>query len=165
MATQLAAVGHLVRGGFPPDTAILLIGAVTIGAVASCLTLTPRRWISILGVMAVGQLAFHLLFTVDGHGGTSMSMAVAHPFVPAAADVMVSFHLIADASAALLLATVDTAIFSLFCALRRAAALLRPQVCADRPLRTAEFADLHLPRPGGALLAISPRRGPPVALS
>jgi hypothetical protein len=163
VATQLAALGHLIGGGGRPDPAILLIGAATIGAIGTGLARQQRRWGPIFAVMAASQLAFHLLFTVETHTGTMSSMTIGHSSMGSDAGRMLTFHLIAAALAAVLLATGDAAVFGLFGALRRAVRVLPAHVPADRPLATASFADLDRPRPRGALLSISPRRGPPHA--
>lgn len=160
VATELAALGHIIGGGGRPDLAILLIGAATIGVIGTGRTVAQRRWSSIFSVMVVSQLAFHLLFMVDPHAAVG-SMA-AHPFIPDAGQ-MVGFHLIAAAAAAVLLATGDTAIFALFAALRRAAQILFAHAAAEHPLRVPSLAGAPFRRPGGALIWISPRRGPPLA--
>ena len=155
IATQIAAFGHMVGGGEAPDPAVLVIGAGTIGAMVTGLTRRQRSFSSIFGVMAAAQLAFHLLFTVDVH-----SMA-GHSFLPADPRRMLVFHLVAAAASAVILATGDAALFGLFRALRRAVTLTPPALLAAAPLWTARSADVPRRRPAGALLSVSPRRGPP----
>ncbi|WP_157695226.1 hypothetical protein [Nakamurella panacisegetis] len=155
VATQIAAFGHMVGGGGAPDPAILVIGAGSIGALVTGLTQRQRSFSSILGVMVAAQLAFHLLFTLDVH-----SMA-GHSFLPDDPARMLVFHAVAAALSAVVLATGDAALFGLFRALRRAVTLRAPALAAGRPLWTARSADVPARRPAGALLSVSPRRGPP----
>lgn len=164
VATQLAAIGHQLGGGGRPDIAILLIGGATVGAFSIGLSHAQRRWRSILAMMAASQVAFHLLFTVEAHVGSDAPMAGSHSFLPPDALRMLVFHLIAASLAAILLATGDAAVFGLFAALRRAMRILPTHTPADRRLPACAFTPVCRLRPGGALLSISPRRGPPVAL-
>ena len=158
IATQLAALGHLAGGGGSPDAAVLLAGGATIGAIATGLTGRRRGWSSIFGVLLACQIAFHLLFCVDVHamaGG-------AHPLLPTDPFRMVTFHLIAAALSALVLARGDAALFGLFTALRRFVLMgCRPIVVDLPPQWISRSARPSSPRPAGVLLSASPRRGPP----
>ncbi len=157
VATSLAALGHLMGGGAAPDLAVLLVGGVTIGAMTSGLARRRRRWAGIFGVLAAAQLAFHLLFVVDGH-----AMAGGRSLIPADPAGMLTFHLLAAAAAAFVLAYGEWALFSLFSALRRCTRLLTPAAGVELPPGwTVVGRDSFAPRPGGALLSTSPRRGPP----
>jgi hypothetical protein len=160
IATQLAALGHLAGGGGTPDAAVLLVGGATIGAIATGLTSRRRGWSSIFGVLLACQLAFHLLFSVDVHamaGG-------AHPVLPVDDLLMLSFHLLAAAVSALVLARGEAALFGLFAALRRFVLLGSRAIVVDLPPQwVSRGAGPSSPRPAGVLLSASPRRGPPGA--
>lgn len=161
VATALAALGHEVGGGGAPDFAVLLVGAATIGAIGTGLTRRRRGWLGIFGVLAACQLGFHLLFSVDVH-------AMANPgdtmMVPADLGRMLVFHLLAAALSALVLAKGESALFGLFSALRRAVLFGRQPLEINLPPQWTALAGGSLtPHPAGALLATSPRRGPPAA--
>ncbi|MET3808012.1 hypothetical protein ABIB25_005039 [Nakamurella sp. UYEF19] len=155
VATWIAALGHLVGGGTAPDPAILIVGALVIGSVGTGLTFRQRTWPAIFGVLALCQLAFHLLFSIDVHAMSGSPMPTIDPLR------MLAFHAVAAALSATVLARGDSAIFALFHALTRAVLLLRPILTVDRPPRwTASFPAARS-FPAGPLLSTSPRRGPP----
>jgi hypothetical protein len=158
IATELAALGHLAGGGGTPDAAVLLIGGATIGAISTGLTRARRGWSSIFGVLLACQLAFHLLFSVDMHpmaGG-------AHSLLPVDEFRMLSFHLLAAAVSALVLARGEAALFGLFAVLRRFGLLGSRAIVVDLPPQwISRSAGPSAPRPSGVLLSASPRRGPP----
>lgn len=157
VATQLAALGHMVGGGGRPDLAVLLIGSVTIGATVTGLARRRRTWPAIFGLLAGCQVAFHLLFSVDMH-----AMSGAHSFLPADPLRMLAFHLIAAALSAWVLAGGEAALFRLFALLRRSVLVGPAPLPIDLPPEwTASFRGFRPPRPTGALLSTSPRRGPP----
>ena len=157
VAAQLAALGHSIGGGGAPDLAVLLVGAATIGAMATGLTRSRRSWPAIFGVLLVSQLAFHLLFSVDVH-----DMAVGHSMIPADPVRMLAFHLIAAALSAVVLSRGEAALFALFALLRRYILSVIRRLVVDVPASwTASSVPSFSPRPAGALLSTSPRRGPP----
>ena len=159
VAAQLAALGHLVGGGGSPDPAVLLVGAATVGAVATGLTRSRRSWSAIFGVLVACQLGFHLLFSVDVH-----DMAAGRSMVPADPVRMLTFHLIAAAVSALVLAKGEAGLFLLFAALRRYVRSATTPIVVDLPPSwTVSLRHSFAPRPVGALLSTSPRRGPPAA--
>lgn len=156
VATQLAALGHAVGGGGSPDVVVLLIGAVTIGATVTGLARRRRTWRGIFTLLSGCQVGFHLLFSVDMH---AMSGS---PFLPADPVRMLTFHLIAAALSALVLAVGEAALFRLFALLRRSVLIVTVPLPIDLPPDwTASFRGFRSPRPAGALLSTSPRRGPP----
>ena len=158
IATQLAALGHLAGGGGTPDAAVLLVGGATIGAIATGLTSRRRGWSSIFGVLLACELAFHLLFSVDMH---AMARG-AHPLVPVDEFRMLTFHLLAAAVSALVMARGDAALFGLFATLRRFVLLGNRAIVVDLPPHwISRDAGPSSPRPAGVLLSASPRRGPP----
>ena len=157
VATELAALGHLVAGGGAPDLSVLLLGAAGVTATTTGLTRRRRGWPTIFGVLAACQLAFHLLFSIDVSG-----MTAAGPMMATSSIRMLVFHLIAAALSALVLARGEAAVFRLFAALRRSVQLTAaPQPVGLPPRWTAHFGALFGSRPVGALLSTSPRRGPP----
>ena len=159
MAAELAALGHQVGGGGTPDLAVLLVGAATIGAMATGLTNRSRGWPGIFGVLLACQLGFHLLFSVDVH-----DMAAGHSMIPADPARMLAFHVLAAALSALVLARGESALFGLYSALRRSVSVASQAIVVDlAPNWTASVIDSFSPRPVGALLSTSPRRGPPAA--
>ena len=157
IATQLAALGHLAGGGGSPDGAILLVGGATVGAIATGLTRRRQGWSGIFGVLLACQIGFHLLFSVDVH-----VIAGAHPFLPVDPFQLLTFHLIAAAVSALLLARGKSSQFGFFSALRRFVLLGSRSIVVDLPPRwISRSAGPSSPRPAGLLLSTSPRRGPP----
>ncbi len=156
-ATGLAALGHLAGGGGSPDPAVLVIGALTVGAVTTGVTRRRCGWPVAFGLLLACQLAFHLLFSVDVH-----AMPGSTPLADGAR--MLLFHLVAAAVTSFLLARGDAALFGLFGSLRRTVRLVLAALPVDLPPGwTPAFAAATAPRPTGALLARSPRRGPPTS--
>lgn len=156
VATEIAALGHVVGGGTSPDIAVLLAGGAGTAGVTVGLARRRRGPGAILAAMLACQLGFHLLFSVNTHG---MAMGAG-----AAVDLqrMVVFHLVAAAASAVVLATGERALFGLFAALVRSVRIPAPPAGVDLPPAwTARFAPLHASRPDGPLLSTSPRRGPP----
>ncbi|MEY9839627.1 hypothetical protein [Streptacidiphilus sp. EB103A] len=58
----VSAVGHCLAGGGGIPVAALLLGGLAVWAIAAALAGRERRLPSIVGALAVGQLALHLLF-------------------------------------------------------------------------------------------------------
>ena len=153
IATQLPAPRHLAGGGGAPDGALLLVGGATAGAIATGLTRRRRGWSGIFGVLLACQLGFHLLFNVDVHADT---------FLPVDLFQLLTFHLIAAAVSALVLARGKSSQFRFFSALRRFVLLGSRSIVVDLPPRwISRSAGPSSPRPAGLLLSTSPRRGPP----
>ncbi|RQP11116.1 MAG: hypothetical protein EAS51_06770 [Microbacteriaceae bacterium] len=76
VATVLAAVSHLVGGGPAPTVIALLLGGVfstAVGTIAVGRVRAGRRALTLprtIAGAAVGQLAFHLVFSLLGQGAT-----------------------------------------------------------------------------------------------
>lgn len=156
VATEIAALGHIVGGGTSPDIAVLIAGGAGAGAVTIGLARRRRGPGAVLAAMLLCQLGFHLLFSVDTHGMTTGSGA------PDGLQRMVIFHLVAAAASAAVLGTGERALFGLFAALVRSVRIPPPPGVVDLPPAwTARFAPLDASRPEGPLLSTSPRRGPP----
>lgn len=157
VATEIAALGHVVGGGRSPDVAILIAGGAGAAAVTIGLARQRRGPGAILAAMLGCQLGFHLLFGLDAHG-----MASGHGFGAEEPLRMIGFHLVAAAVSTVVLATGERALFGLFAALARTVRILRPPAAVDLPPRwTARFPTSDAPHPEGPLLSTSPRRGPP----
>lgn len=157
VATWVAALGHLVGGGGVPDPAILFLGALVIGFSGMGLAHRQRTWPAIFGVLALSQLAFHLLFSMDVHAMSGSPMPDMDPLR------MLALHAVAAGLSAVVLARGDAAIFALFHALTSAVLLLRPILTVDRPPSWTASFPVSIPCPAGPLLSTSPRRGPPAA--
>lgn len=156
VATEIAALGHIVGGGTSPDVAVLLAGGAGAAGVTVGLARQRRGAGAILAAMLVCQLGFHLLFSIDTHraaagAGTAVDL-----------QRMVVFHLVAAAVSAVVLATGERALFGLFAALVRSVRIPAPPAGVDLPPAwTARVAPLDASRSDGPLLSTSPRRGPP----
>ena len=156
VATEIAALGHLVGGGAAPDIAVLIAGGAGAGAVTVGLARRRRGPGAILAAMLACQLGFHLLFSIDVHGVATGSDP-AGGLLP-----MLLFHVVAAALSTVVLATGERALFGLFAALVRSVRILRPPAAVDLPPSwTARFAPVEAARADGPLLSTSPRRGPP----
>lgn len=157
VATEIAALGHIVGGGTAPDLAVLVAGGAGAGAVTLGLARKRRGPTEILAAMLACQLGFHLLFSIDTH-----DMAGASGFATADALRMGTFHLVAAALSTAVLATGERTLFGLFSALARSVRIPVPPAVVDLPPRwTARFFACATARPEGPLLSTSPRRGPP----
>lgn len=156
VATEVAALGHVVGGGHDPDIAVLIAGGAGAAAVTMGLARRRRGPGAILAAMLSAQLGFHLLFSTDSHGMTSGSN-------PAdGLHRMVMFHLVAAAVSTVILSTGERALFGLFAALARSVRIPVPPAVVDLPPQwTARFVSRDTPRAEGPLLSTSPRRGPP----
>lgn len=111
VATVLAAVSHLVGGGPAPTAIALLLGGVfstAVGTVAVGQVRAGRRALTLprtIAGVAVGQLAFHLVFsllgqgaavTIAGHHGSLVALAAdpVHAVVQGGAGMWTA-HLVA----------------------------------------------------------------------
>lgn len=85
IATLLAALSHSWAGGVVPGPLALVLGAVFASAVGVAAVGSRRRTTLVrtsVGV-AIGQLAFHLVFSLLGAGGGVIMTAGHHPSVAA----------------------------------------------------------------------------------
>jgi hypothetical protein len=156
VAAGIAALGHIVGGGSPPDIPFLVAGAAAAGAVTTGLARKRRSPGTILAAMLACQVGFHLLFSIDTHGMAVVSGPADGPLR------MVAFHLVAAGLSTVVLAAGERAVFGLFAALARSVRIPRPPAGIDLPPGwTARFTPLDASRPEGPLRSSSPRRGPP----
>ena len=153
VASQLAAMGHLLGGGHLPDVTVLITVAVFLGGSLSGLARRRRPgWQIFLGMLA-SQLAFHTAFEVTAHHDGPMNAAR-----------MLVFHLFAAMAASWLMAGGESMLFRLFAALHRVLAPLRriPAI-AFPPNWTAVISG---DAAGGRLrvpeVSVVSRRGPPL---
>ena len=152
VATELAALGHVVGGGALPDPAVLVTVGVFVGGAAASVATRRRSGLQIFGVLAASQLLFHAAFAATAHHGG-----------PVDAGRMLAFHVLSAVIASWLLAGGDATLFGLFTMLRRTLRTLRTTPAIGLPpgwtavlvegqgalrLRTARFARTR-------------RRGPP----
>ena len=156
VATQLAALGHLLGGGQLPDLSILLTVTVFLGGSLAGLAKRRRTTWQIFAGMVASQFVFHAAFQLTTHVHETQSWVPSGP--------MVTFHLAAALLTAMLLANGDSMLFRLFAALHRVLVPARIRIIvAVAPGWTAVISG----DAGGRLLqtAVSavPRRGPPVA--
>jgi len=127
LATQLAALGHVMGGGQLPDPAVLLTIAVFLGGSLSGMAARRRTGAQIFAVLAASQLVFHIAFAVTAthaeHGAGG----------PLDAPRMLAFHLFAALAASALMSGGESTLFRLFAALHRVlvrARLIQPVVLA-----------------------------------
>ena len=153
VATQLAAMGHLLGGGQLPDVPVLLTVAVFLGGALSGLARIRRPGWQIFLALVGSQLAFHTLFEITAHHDGSLD-----------AGRMLVFHLFAALAASWLMANGESMLFRLFAALHRVLVdpFRRAPAVEIAPPWTAMLSDdaaggrLRLPE----VLHVS-RRGPP----
>ena len=155
VASQLAALGHVVGGGQLPDPAMLLTIGFFLGGSISGLCTRRRTGPQIFAVLAASQLIFHLAFQVTVHHSS-----------PVDGGRMLAFHLFAALGAAWLMSSGESMLFRLFAALHRVIVWPtrgRPAV-EIAPSWTAMItggADVVRLRAGA--LSLPSRRGPPLA--
>ena len=159
VATQLAALGHVLGGGAIPDPAMLLRSpsSSAVRCPGSPRAARTRRRSSVL---AASQLLFHVAFALTAHHASVTAM---EPLVAGAAR-MVAFHLFAALAASWLMAGGESTLFRLF------AALHRVLVAAASPAggQAAPAVDRRDHRRGGwtllraGLSSLRSRRGPPL---
>lgn|GEM_PF-1107524 len=116
VATQLAALGHVLAGGTLPDMTVLITVTVFLGGSLSGLATRRRPGWQIFLALVASQLVFHLAFVAT----------VQHTDAPAdgmpgglTTERMVVFHLLAAIAAAWLMAGGESMLFRLFAALHR----------------------------------------------
>lgn len=158
LATQLAALGHVLGGGQLPDPAVLLTIAVFLGGSLSGLATRRRTVGQIFIVLAASQVVFHLAFAVTathaGHGAGS----------PLDGPRMLAFHLVAALAASALMAGGESTLFRLFGALHRVLLRVRPL----RPVVLAPAWTAVITGSSGGVrlrsgeLSLVSRRGPPL---
>jgi hypothetical protein len=165
-AMGLALAGHVAGGGSLPTPTSA--GALLALSVAGSVALSGRRWtLSALLVMLLGvQVVFHVAF--GGH--PSAAGFAAHRHAAHSLGVsMVSAHLLAALTAALLLRRGESWCWRLVALLSRPVQIAR--VFGAHPVpasaaRSVQSPDRPLPALRSLLLAdAQPRRGPPAVLA
>lgn len=113
LATQLAALGHVMGGGLLPDPAVLFTIAIFLGGSLSGLANRRRTGVQIFTALATSQIVFHTAFAVTathaGHGAGG----------PLDASRMLTFHVLAALATAAVMAGGESTLFRLFAALHR----------------------------------------------
>ncbi len=155
VATQLAALGHVLGGGQLPDPAMLLTIGVFLGGSLSGLCTRRRTGPQIFAVLVASQVVFHLAFQVTVHHASSVD-----------AGRMLTFHLFAALAASALMSGGESMLFRLFAALHRVIeSTTRGRRAVElAPTWTAVIttgADVVRLRAGA--LSVPSRRGPPLA--
>jgi hypothetical protein len=157
LTAALAVAAHAVGSGAPPTgaaTAQLAVLAATVGALAGTIRHASDARV-LLGLLAAGQLLGHVMLSAAGHGHAPATAP------PGAA--MLTAHLVAIATGALLIAAGDRFCRAISRAVRAAARIVSPPVVAapvvaagsaDQPLRSALLLDASVSH-----------RGPPVSLT
>jgi hypothetical protein len=112
VATQIAALGHLLGGGDLPDVAVLITVTVFLGGSLSGLANRQRTAPQIFAGLVLSQLAFHAAFQVTAHHAT-------HADGPIGTGRMLIFHLFAALAATWVMAGGENMLFRLFAALHR----------------------------------------------
>jgi hypothetical protein len=163
IATQLAALGHVLGGGAVPDLDILLPVTILLGGSLTGFAGRRRSLPQIFGALAASQLLFHVAFALTTHHGGSVAPAES-PGAVAGTGGMVAFHLLAALAASWVMAHGESTLFRLFAALRRVLVpSRRPLPVRLSPRWTAVITG----GAGGRLLltglgSLSSRRGPPL---
>ena len=156
VATQLAALGHVMGGGRLPDPTVLFTVTVSLGGSLSGLATRRRSGRQILLALLLSQLAFHAAFQVTAHSAHGPGGWVG-------GWRMLAFHLVAGLLAAWVMAGAESMVFRLYAALHRAI-VSRParSAVATTPSWTAVIIGRsrlgRLQAAGSSLVA---RRGPP----
>ncbi|MET0866252.1 MAG: hypothetical protein ABWZ98_18115 [Nakamurella sp.] len=155
VATQLAALGHLLGGGQLPDLSILLTVTVFLGGSLSGLAGSRRTSWQLFAALVASQLVFHAAFQLTTHSHGTGSWVPSGP--------MLVFHLAAAAATAALLAGADSMLFRLFAALHRVLVPVRTALVVELPPRwTAVIVGEAGAEYGCATTSCVSRRGPPV---
>jgi hypothetical protein len=172
VGVALAAAGHGLGGSAVTVTPFLVLVAVLLAA--ACVLVSRTRWaaprllVALLGIQAAVHAT--LWFETGSHPVDSRLMGLSgahgHEHLTAGGSspaVMLAAHLVAAVAAALLLASLEGAVWLLVALARR---ILRPVAAVRIPAlpRTASRA----PRPSvvpALVLGAVGRRGPPVGLA
>ncbi|MGS0683865.1 hypothetical protein ACVBEQ_01710 [Nakamurella sp. GG22] len=163
VATQLAALGHVLGGGAFPDIDVLVPVTVLLGGSLTGFAGRRRSFAQIFGALAASQLLFHLAFTLSTHHGGSEGPPLPLGVV-AGTGGMVAFHLLAALAASWVMTHGESTLFRLF------AALWRVLVPARRPMTVRlgpSWTAVITGGAGGRLLltglgSLRSRRGPPL---
>lgn len=164
VATQLAALGHLLAGGALPNPAVLLTLTVFLGGSLSGFAGRRRSGPQIFGALLASQLVFHLALTLTAHPMEGHPMA-AQAGGSGGAERMIAFHIVAAVVASWVMASGESTMFRLFSALHRVLRLAPTKATIDAsPAWTALIPTGTVGvRPSAADLSTASRRGPPPA--
>ena len=153
LTAALAVAAHGSAGGAPTGSAVVLLAvlAATVGGLAATIAQTADARV-LLGLLASGQLAGHLMLSAAGHG---------HHGPTSQAPAMLVAHALAVAAGAILIAAGDRICRAVSRAVRVAErASGAPVAC--RPVIVTAGADQPL-RSALLLAASVSHRGPPVS--
>lgn len=171
-SATLTVTAHTMAGGMPPDTGLTVLLTVGVAAVGVALADRQRSAMAILAVLAVAQLASHVLLSLgtpamsDMPGMADMSDMGGMPGMQHVNGLaMLAAHTIAVLLSAALLARADAAIF-LFAAVL---AMLLPRLLLVAPppaVPVARVRPTASPRDTATSVLLRRshgRRGPPVS--
>ncbi len=169
IATELAALGHMMAGGTLPDPAVLMTVAVFLGGSVSGFTGRRRTGPQILAAVLASQLAFHLAFSLTAGPTTGHEMPshdlLTHglPAHAGGSTAMVALHVLAAMATSWLMTGGESSLFRLFAALHRVLLdVVRTLPVALTPSWTALVpAGAAGLQPSVAELSAGSRRGPP----
>jgi hypothetical protein len=176
VATLLAALSHSWAGGVVPDPLALALGAVFASAVGTAVVGRRGSLARTAIAVAVGQLAFHLAFSLLGSGASVVVHAGHHPSVAAiVADpsgavarggaAMWLAHLAAGVLTVLYLRHLERRVWGLLARLGwRLVEVLGIRVPVRAPRTVAAAASPRI-RPTAPLRGAIARRGPPLLAS
>jgi hypothetical protein len=156
VATQLAALGHVVGGGHLPDPAMLLTIGVFLGGSLSGLCTRRRTGPQIFAMLVASQVVFHFAFQVTVHHASSVD-----------AGRMIAFHLIAALGAAWVMSSGESTLFRLFAALHRVVRWPtrgRPAVELAPTWTAVITGGAEAVRLRAGARSLPSRRGPPLAV-
>jgi len=156
VATQLAALGHVMGGGHLPDPAMLLTIGVFLGGSLSGAATRRRTLPEIFAVLVASQLLFHLAFQVTVHHASSVDTGR-----------MLVFHLFAALAASWVMANGESTLFRLFAALHRVILMPtrgRPAIELAPTWPAVITGGGQVQRLRAGALSLPSRRGPPVGV-
>jgi hypothetical protein len=112
VATELAALGHVLGGGDLPDVSVMITVTVFLGGSLSGLANSKRTGPQIFAALVLSQLAFHAAFQVTAHHASNADG-------PMDIRRMLVFHVLAALAASWLMAGGESMLFRLFAVLHR----------------------------------------------
>jgi hypothetical protein len=152
----LAVVAHVVAEGVLPSAGLVVAPVLLLAVAAAGLAGRERGPAQVLALVGAGQLAMHVLMSLDAsphdHGARST----------ASGPLMVAWHAVATLVVVAVLAGAERAVFAVAEALASALPRKTNAAPVTGPLRTAAVAAGWIPETGVARCGEPTRRGPPV---
>ncbi|RJK97614.1 hypothetical protein [Vallicoccus soli] len=157
--TALGVLAHVLASGHPPDALAALLSAALVAALWWPATRRPVGAAEVLALLALGQVAVHVLLHAAGAAGHAHgALPAADPVLPP--DAMGLAHVVATLAAAVVLRAGERAAAALLELLRP---LVRLLVARALPARAplARPAARPVPLRPRLLVLDAARRGPP----